>query len=177
MALTLSSLYKKSEKSYNLKLVAGSGGMDNTVRWVHIIEDTEVPDFLQGNELVFTTGIANHQTNWLLNYVKNLKQNNACGVVINLGPYIENVPPQVIVYCEQNDFPIFTIPWETRIIDITYKFCRFIIDDEKWNNSLAEAFKNLIINPSDKEGYIYSLEKTGFFETSSYLIISAEFSS
>ncbi len=175
MALTLSNLYKKAEKNYSLKLIAGGKGMENTVRWVHMVEDTEVPDFLHGNELVFTTGIANHQPNWLLYFVKNLKENNASGVVINLGPYVENIPPQVIVYCEQNDFPIFTIPWETRIIDITYKFCRFIIEDEKQEQSLAETFKNLIISPENKEGYIYNLEKTGFLEISEYVLISAEF--
>ncbi|MFI3313427.1 MAG: PucR family transcriptional regulator ligand-binding domain-containing protein, partial [Eubacteriales bacterium] len=66
MAMTLSKLCKDAEKSYELKLVAGKSGMENPVRWIHIVEDLEVPDFLQGGELVFTTGIASRQANWLL---------------------------------------------------------------------------------------------------------------
>lgn len=32
------------------------------MEWVHIIEDIEVADFLNGNELVMTTGIGNINT-------------------------------------------------------------------------------------------------------------------
>ena len=58
MALTLSQLCVNVEKTYQMKLVAGEDGMDNVVRWVHIIEDVEVSHFINGQELVFTTGIA-----------------------------------------------------------------------------------------------------------------------
>ncbi|MFI3324599.1 MAG: PucR family transcriptional regulator ligand-binding domain-containing protein [Clostridia bacterium] len=172
MSLTLSKLCKNTEKMYDLKLIAGTGGMENVVRWVHMVEDTEVPEFLHGDELVFTTGIANYQENWLLNFVKNLQANNACGVVINIGPYIQTIPPKVIVYCEQNNFPIFTIPWETRIIDITYAFCRIIIADEKTEQSLTEAFKNLILDPQNTNGYQATLEKNGFSNLSNYTVMS-----
>ncbi|MFI3227597.1 MAG: PucR family transcriptional regulator ligand-binding domain-containing protein [Clostridia bacterium] len=175
MAITLSRLCKNTEKIYDLKLIAGRGGLENTVRWVHMVEDMEVPDFLHGNELVFTTGIANHKQNWMLYFVKTLKKNNAAGVVINIGPYISEIPPQVIVYCEQNDFPIFSMPWETRVIDVTYEFCRHIINDEKAEQSLTEAFKNLILNPENKEGYLSTLEKAGYADSSSYMVVSLAF--
>lgn len=175
MALTLSQLLKNTENKYGLTLLAGRNGLENTVRWVHMVEDTEVPGFLHGDELVFTTGIANHQANWLLYFVKSLKTHNASGVVINLGPYIDSITPQVIVFCEQNDFPLFTIPWETRIIDISYKFCRLIINDEKQEQSMTESFKNLIINPEQKEGYKSTLEKAGFLEKSDYNVVIINF--
>lgn len=175
MALTLSNLCKNTEDKYGLKLIAGTAGTENIVRWVHMVEDTEVPEFLHGNELVFTTGIANHKKDWLLNFVKNLKKSNAAGVVINIGPYISAIPPQVIVYCEQNNFPLLTIPWETRIIDISYTFCRLIINDEKQEQSLTEAFKNLILNPSDKNGYENTLEKAGFSNLNKYTVTAINF--
>lgn len=52
MALTLSQLCVNVEKTYQMKLVAGEDGMDNVVRWVHIIEDVEVSHFINGQELV-----------------------------------------------------------------------------------------------------------------------------
>ncbi len=93
MAITLVQLCRNAEQTYYMKLIAGSGGMDNTVRWVHMVEDSEVPDFLNGNELVFTTGIGHYGTDWLPAFVKSLKEHNAAGVVLNLGPYIDTVPP------------------------------------------------------------------------------------
>ena len=39
MPLMLSQLFKNAEKLYNIKLIAGKNGMENTVRWVHMVED------------------------------------------------------------------------------------------------------------------------------------------
>ncbi len=175
MAISLNKLFVKAEKKYNLKLLAGKKGLENPVRWVHMVEDTEVPDFLHGNELIFTTGIAHQDERYLLDFVKSLKENNSSGLVVNLGPYIKQIPPQVIVYCEQNDFPLFSLPWAIRLIDLTYEFCRIIISDEKVEQSLAEAFKNLIINPENQEGYAVAFKKAGFSEKSTYKVVSVKF--
>ncbi|MGN1114166.1 MAG: PucR family transcriptional regulator [Oscillospiraceae bacterium] len=175
MALTLHQLCRNTEKLFELKLLAGKNGMDNIVRWVHMVEDTEVPDFLHGQELVFTTGIAHHNTKWIADFAKNLKSSGASGLVLNIGPYITEVPPQVIVFCEQNDFPLFTIPWKTRIIDITYEFSRRIISNEKKEQSLADAFKNLIYNPQKTEDYENTLRRAAFKVNNNYVVISLNF--
>ena len=73
MAISLSQLCENAERSYSMRLIAGSGGVENTVRWVHIVEDSEVPDFLHGNELIFTTGIAHSGNEWLRDFVISLK--------------------------------------------------------------------------------------------------------
>ncbi|MFI3313204.1 MAG: helix-turn-helix domain-containing protein, partial [Eubacteriales bacterium] len=105
-------------------------------------------------------------------FVENLKENNAAGVVVNIGPYITNIMPQIIVFCEQNNFPLFIIPWKTRIIDLSYEFCRRIINDEKTQQTLTEAFKNLIINPDAKDDYANTLERTGFGADANYTVVT-----
>ena len=92
MAITLSQLCANTEKKYSMKLIAGHAGMGNTVRWVHIIEDSEVPDFLHGNELIFTTGIGHVGNEWLKSFTVSLKNKGAIGLVVNIGPYISSVP-------------------------------------------------------------------------------------
>ena len=82
MAITLARICANAEKTYGMKLIAGRAGMDNFVRWVHIVEDSEVPDFMHGNELVFTTGIGHKGSGWLLDFVRQLKGKNAAGVVV-----------------------------------------------------------------------------------------------
>ena len=172
MAITLTQLCRNAEKNYNMKLIAGRGGMDNTVRWVHMVEDSDVPDFLHGNELVFTTGIGHDGNEWLMPFVRKLKEHNAVGLVVNLGPHIDTVSSKVIVYCEENNFPLFTLPWQVHIIDITYSFCRRIIDNEEAETSLAEAFRNLIFTPDNRDGYALTLQKASFSETASYTILA-----
>ena len=151
MALTLSQLCVNVEKTYQMKLVAGEDGMDNVVRWVHIIEDVEVSHFINGQELVFTTGIAQRGVNWLLPYAEQLLSHGAVGLVINLGPYIEKVPPQLIVWCNSHAFPLLVLPWSVHIIDVTYDFCHRIIQSEKHERSSASAFSTWIFTPEKGE--------------------------
>ena len=172
MAISLSQLCENAEKSYSMRLVAGAGGMENTVRWVHIVEDSEVPDFLHGNELIFTTGIAHVGIEWLKDFVISLKAKGAVGLVVNIGPHISSVPPAVIVFCEQNDFPLLTIPWTTRIVDISYEFCRRIIGNENREGSIADAFRSLIKDSSSLKTYRELLTRSAFGEKSNYTIIS-----
>lgn len=172
MSISLMQICKNAESKYNMKLVAGRDGMENMVRWVHMVEDSEVPDFLHGNELVFTTGIGHSGNEWLVSFAISLKEHGAAGLVVNIGPYISAVPPQVIVYCEQNSFPLFTLPWEVKIIDITFDFCRRIIDSDEQEVTLAESFRNLIFSSDNKTGYAEQLNRMGFRDTSDYIIIA-----
>ena len=172
MAISLSQLCANSEEKYSMRLMAGSAGLENSVRWVHIVEDSEVPDFLHGNELIFTTGIGHSGNEWLIDFTSSLKERGAVGLIVNIGPYISAVPPQVIVFCEQNSFPLFTIPWTTRIIDMSYDFCRSIIANEKRENTIADSFRAIIRSPDSVKEYLPVFTKSGFGENSRYTIIS-----
>ena len=147
LSVTLAQLCANAEKKYGLKLIAGAKGTERTVRWIHMTEDGKDSDFLHGGELVFTTGIGHVGSGWLEELAVQLCERGAAGLVVNLGPYIAAVPSKVIVYCEEHGFPLFTLPWDTYIIDITYSFCRKIISCEKNEASAAEAFTNLIVSP------------------------------
>ena len=163
MAITLEKLCDGCEAKYQMELIAGKGGISNTVRWVHMVEDKEVPDFLHGNELIFTTGIGHISgEERLTTFVRNLKERDASGVVINIGPYISHIPPHVIEYCNQNDFPIFTLPWKVHVIDITYDFCSRIIENEKNEVSLADAFRSVIGEKRYISEYHDVFSKSGF---------------
>ena len=171
MALTLSQLCVNVENTYQMKLIAGEDGMDNVVRWVHIIEDIEVSHFINGQELIFTTGIAQRGVNWLLPYAEQLQKHGAIGLVINLGPYIEKVPPHLIVWCAEHAFPLFVLPWSVHIIDVTYDFCHRIVQNEKHEHSVASAFRILIFAPEKAEAYEGVLERAGFLQDGRYQVM------
>lgn len=176
MALTIARICANTEKTYGMKLIAGRAGLENYVRWVHIVEDSEVPDFMHGNELVFTTGIAHKGNDWLLDFVRHLHERKAAGLVANIGPYISAVPRAVAEYCDKNAFPLFTVPWSVRLIDLTYDFCHRIVSSEESETSLAGAFRNLIFSPADREAYASVLERRGFHDVSDYILLAASLS-
>lgn len=175
MSITLAKLCANVESTYGMKLQAGASGLENFVRWVHMIEDREVPSFLHGNELVFTTGIAQPDSEeWLLEFTASMIRKNACGLVVNIGPYIKDVPERVIAFCENQGLPLYTVPWSVRLIDITYDFCHRIVASEEIEVGLATAMRNLIFMPQEEKIYRPTLERRCFYPDAEYSVVAFE---
>lgn len=174
MAVTLQRLFADCKNKYNIELIAGNLGMKNLVRWVHIVEDADVPSFLHGNELVFTTGIgiASKSDFDFVNFAQSLIYHGSSGWVINIGPYIPSVPDELIEFCNKMQFPLFTIPWNMRLIDVTYDYSHMIIENEERENSISKALGNLIYNLGNIEDNIDVLLRGGYRTTDNPKIIS-----
>lgn len=162
MSVTVGSIYSQVSAEYGMKLAAGAGGVDRPVDWVHIVEDSRVSSFLRGGELVFTTGIMNNTASWLRELVKHVDMAGASGIVVNLGPYIPSVPDEVAAYCNKHNFPLFTIPWETRMVDMTRDICSVISRSLNDEISMSAALKGLVLNTADAETALRILEAGGF---------------
>lgn len=172
MAIIVKKLIKNGTFLYKMNQIAGRNGLNNLVQWVHIIEDAEVSSFLHGNELVFTAGILNHEKDWLLNFAKKLYEAGVSAFVVNIGPYTKEVPREVIDYCDEVSMPLFTIPWETRMVDMTREFCHRIMNNDQVENSMATTIKNVIFNIGDIEQQIMQMERYGYKRSGRFCFIS-----
>lgn len=171
MAISLEKIYYTAMRKYNLKLVAGTPGIWNMVSWIHIVEDVGVVGFLKGQELVVITGISGLNEEQLLDYTMKLYRQEASGLIINLGPYIHEIPQQVIDFAEENNFPVFSLPWEVHLVDFNREFCNLIIHSEQENQNLCSAFRNAIFTPKAEETYLPFLKKEGISLEENYCMI------
>lgn len=162
MAIAVRKLFKNATILYQMKLIAGKEGLDRLVQWVHIIEDEDVSKFLHGQELIFTAGILNTGEEWFLNFAKKLHTMGTTAFVINLGPYIKEVPKSVIEFCNQVKMPLFTIPWQTRMVDMTRDFCHRIMRNDDIEASVSTTIKNIIFGIGDLETQISYMERYGY---------------
>ncbi len=172
MAIVVKKLIKNAYFLYKMELVAGRNGMNNLVQWVHIIEDDAVSPFLHGYELVFTAGILNKSDHWLLDFAKKLNMSGVSAFVVNLGPHTKEIPKEVAEYCDEVNMPLFTIPWETRMVDMTRDFCRRIMVNDNVENSMATTIKNIIFNIGDLESQILQMERNGYKRSDTFCFIS-----
>ncbi|TCK93217.1 DNA-binding PucR family transcriptional regulator [Natranaerovirga hydrolytica] len=172
MAMTLRHLCKYAKENYDMKLICGEKNMNNIVKWVHMLEDPETATFLKGQELIFSTGIGHDNTDWFIEFVRGLVENQASGLVLNIGPHIKEVPKELKAYCEALQFPLFTIPWQTKIVDITYDFCHNIMQAEKSELTVAEAFRNIIFFPDKISEYRPIIERKSYDVNASYRIVA-----
>ena len=179
MSITLKRLLLECERNYNMKLIAGEKGLDNMVRWVHTVEDDEVSSFIHGNELVFTTGIgiAAKPNFDFVSMARMLVNKNAAGWVLNLGPYIKDVSDVLKLFCNVSGLPLFVIPWQERIIDITYDFTHLIIENEDREQSIEKSFSSIIDTKQVSVDAKNILERSGFDDSSSYSIIKMDLNS
>lgn len=98
-------------------------------------------------------------------FVKNLIQKQVSGLVLNIGPYIAGIPKEVIDYCDKLNFPLMDIPWKTRIVDISRDFCNRIILNEREEEDISQALRNIVFFPGDADKYIPVLECHNFDST------------
>lgn len=172
MPVMVRKLYKSGAFLYKMDMVAGENGLDNLVQWVHIIEDDNATSFLHGNELVFTTGIINRGGDWLLKFAVKLYAAHISAFVVNIGPHIKNIPEEVIRFCDDVNMPLFTIPWETKVVDMTRDFCQKIINNEHVENNTATTIKNIIFNVGDVSTQVQQMERYGYQRDSKFCFIS-----
>ncbi len=172
MAIMVKKLFKNATFLYQMKLIAGRNGLNNLVQWVHIIEDDNVSAFLHGKELVFTAGILNQDKNWLLSFAHKLYEAGASAFVVNIGPYTKEIPVEVIEFCDEINLPLFTIPWQTRMVDMTRDFCHRIMNSDHVENSIATTIKNIIFKVGDLETQVLQMERYGYQRDGHFCFIS-----
>ncbi|MBV1950184.1 PucR family transcriptional regulator [Streptomyces sp. BV129] len=78
------------------EVVAGAGGLDRAVRWVHVAEAADVGVMLSGGEMVLTTGVllAGDEAKQTA-YIQSLHRAEAAAVVLGLGRAFPT-PPEVM---------------------------------------------------------------------------------
>lgn len=147
-----------------LSLVAGKSGLDRMVRWVHFIDLPDVTPWVQGGELLIITGIGlNGDMDKLKDTVREIIKKRLAGLIINIGPYIKEVPAEVISLAEQAGFAIFELPWEVKIIEVTREICSHIVMKQTEERSIKGFLEQLLLFPlADPEVLIQRAAYYGF---------------
>lgn len=171
MKLILSDLYHLYKDKYLFTLIAGEKGLNGMLTWVYVTEDILTTDFLRGGELVITTGLsADRDEEWLLQFIKELIKQRSCGLIINTGNYIfpRDISDEVIDYCNQNNFPLITMPWHIHISDVMNDYYNEIFIRKYQENIVSELFRKLITDPATATTQTTQLNSYGFPSEASY---------
>jgi sugar diacid utilization regulator len=140
-----------------LRLVAGKNGLDRNLSWVHVSDVPEVSQWVHGGELLFTTGIGiRDNVNILMKIIEEINSKNLAGLVINVGPYIKNIPKEAVVLADRLDFPLFELPWDVKLVNVTEIICNFIIKKQTEERSIEEFLGNILFSDFKSEEVLLS---------------------
>jgi purine catabolism regulator len=121
------------------ELIGGINGLDRVVRWIHVIDIPDVSKWVHEGDIVATTCI-NLNTeiiNWE-EYIEQLNSKKLAGLIINIGPYIPYVPEVVKKMADEMNFPVFTLPWEVKLADVTREVSKILVKDQLAEDSISD---------------------------------------
>lgn len=171
MSLLLQDIYSETKNRFQLELVCGAKGLNRLMNWVYVAEDIATTDFLHGGELIITTGMGKQASSgWLSDFIRKLFRQGTCGLILNTGMYLseEDITPEIRNFCEEHSYPLFTMPWEIHIYDITRSYYNRIFRDTQSSDAVTEAVLDLI-SGSGTEHALNILVRSGFTPDRSYL--------
>lgn len=147
MGFTIEDALVQTKDQYKLTLLAGRNGCGNAISWVHMIEDTTIIQQLWGKELAVTTGLGFQTHDTLFYFIQCLIKYHSVGLIINTGKYIFDISQDIIDYCDEQDFPLLTTPWEVHMADLIKDFSMRCLSSEKEDRQISKYFKEIFINP------------------------------
>ncbi|RSN36510.1 PucR family transcriptional regulator [Amycolatopsis sp. WAC 01416] len=127
MALTLAALV--AERPLGLRVRAAEAGLDRQIGWVHPTELTDPQAFLEGGELLLTTGLALDETT-SPGYIRRLVDAGVAGLGFGVGLSHESIPQSLVDTAEEVGLPVLEVPRKTPFIAITRAVSRAVAADE-----------------------------------------------
>lgn len=120
MALWLHELL--DDAALGLELVAGSAGLAERgpVGWAHVSELPEPTPWLEGGEVLLTTGLGvKDDPDLQRRLVAGLDGSGCAGLGFGLGIWLDRVPPALIAEADARRLPLFTVPYAVPFTALT----------------------------------------------------------
>ncbi len=153
MGFTIEDINLLSKERYQMELIAGHKGWSNSINWILMLEDTAIIQNFGGKELAVTTGLGFDTEEKLMNLVEMLVKHHAAGLIVNIGEYIKEIPRSIMEYCDENDLPLMTVPWEVLLVDMIKDFSIRIFLQGTADEEITRAFIHAIEEPANQELY------------------------
>ncbi|NUL45985.1 PucR family transcriptional regulator [Cellulosimicrobium funkei] len=109
------------------EIVAGTAGLEEPVRWVHVLETDVVAPFVSGHELVLSTGRGWPPDAELGAYAESLASADIAGLAIELGTRFHHVPQNLKDACNAQGIPLIALHAPTKFVAITEAVHRHIL--------------------------------------------------
>ncbi|MEX2504063.1 MAG: PucR family transcriptional regulator ligand-binding domain-containing protein [Egicoccus sp.] len=121
-----------ADPGLGLELIAGRTGLDQRgpIRWAHISDTPDPTPWLEGGELLLTTGLGVKDSEALQQrLIAGLAARGVVAVGFGTGVSLEAVPPAMVAACEAHDLPLITVPYEVPFLAVTRRVSTHIYEE------------------------------------------------
>lgn len=132
-----------------LEVVAGHAGVGarGPVRWAHISEAPDPTPWLEGGELLLTTGIGVRDDPLLQHrLVTALARRGVVALGFGVGVAIDQVPAPMLAACDEVALPLVTVPYEVPFIALTRRVSHHIFTEHDATLRSAVALHRQVLD-------------------------------
>ncbi|MGO4385651.1 PucR family transcriptional regulator [Specibacter sp. RAF43] len=102
------------------RVAAGAESLEREVRWVHVVEASDIADLLDGHELLLATGVGWPAGDaWISGYIAELAAAQVAGLVLELGTRYEVAPAALVECCAAQGLPLIVLDHKVKFVSIT----------------------------------------------------------
>lgn len=147
-------------------VLSGKKGLGHSVQYVDVAEVPDINFWINPNVFILTTAYAFHKdSHSLMTLMEGLVKNQAAGLGIKLGRFLDELPQEVCDYAENSDLPIILLPPDLRYTHAIRAITETILEDEHRHSSsenLDDAFKRIVFEGEESTSEAFKVfEATG----------------
>ena len=129
-------------------LKAGAKGLENEIRWIYFADclqcvqrEYKMENYIHGGEFVILTNrkVTDDPVK-LMELIEQMRVRKISALGINEGQISE----QLITYCEEKNLPLFELPEEYPLIDLSQNICKRLVLEENSRNSAEQLFSSIL---------------------------------
>lgn len=145
-------------------VLAGENFLDSEVHWAHVCEQPDMERFLNGGELVLTsgTGLGGDPEEWIP-LIDAISDCGATALVIELGRYYTQLPDTVTARANARGLPLITLQRSIRFVDVTHAIHKMIKDKQsdelQQRVNVHEIFTQLTVSGADADTIVAHVGK------------------
>jgi hypothetical protein len=130
------------------RLVAGEKGLDRIVTWPYYSELTDFGSWLTGGELVIFSGLGLAEPGKHLGaLVHECLRVSASGLLVFVhDSHIPRIGPEVLALCDEHALPLFEVPWEIKVINLTRQISQFVMNRQMRAAASFGILKELLLD-------------------------------
>jgi purine catabolism regulator len=147
------------------ELLVDAGGLDASVRWVHVSDSAGVARLLDGGELLLTTGAG-----WpaepaeLTAFVAGLVEAGLAGLVLELGVHYRYTPAVIVDAARHHGLPLVVLHREVKFVALTEAVHRRIISEQtaalRARDEVREQLTELALRGAPADFIVHRLAQT-----------------
>ena len=110
---------------------AGKSGLARKIRWTHIIDHIDISHFLEGEELLLSSGqVWPKDKESEEKFLYSLLRHQISGILIATGRYLTSCPPALLEFGEKYSIPVLEVPFQVPFVKLTYGIHQQIMEHD-----------------------------------------------